>query len=68
MLEVVPRVQHQAKQELASGWVLVHYDPSLPITLAGDASAYGIGAVISHLMPDGSEHCVCSTYPFQKRA
>ena len=45
----------QAKRELASSRVLVHYDPTLPITLAGDASSYGIGAVISHLMPDGSE-------------
>ena len=45
----------QAKEELSSSQVLVHYDPALPLTLAGDASAYGIGAVISHIMPDGTE-------------
>ena len=43
------------KNVLVSSKVLVHYDPKLPISLAGDASAYGLGAVISHTLPDGSE-------------
>ena len=38
--------------------MLVHYNPNLPIRLAADASAYGIGAVISHVFPDGTERPV----------
>ena len=45
----------RAKELLASSEVLAHYDLKLPITLATDASAYGIGAVISHQMQDGEE-------------
>ena len=33
----------------------MHYDSTLPIKLSADALAYGIGAVISHKMPDGAE-------------
>ena len=44
-----------AKQSLASSRVLVHYDSTLPLKLAGGASEYGVGAVLSHLCPDGSE-------------
>ena len=45
-----------AKDKIISAGVLTHYDPTLPITLAADASAYGVGAVISHVFPDNSEH------------
>ena len=45
----------KAKEALVSSQVLIHYDPSLPIRLAADASAYGIGAVLSHVLDDGTE-------------
>ena len=38
-----------AKDQLVSADVLTHYNPDLPIRMAADASAYGIGAVISHV-------------------
>ncbi|XP_048578018.1 uncharacterized protein K02A2.6-like [Nematostella vectensis] len=44
-----------AKELLQSAKVLTHYDVNLPIKLACDASPYGIGAVISHVMPGGEE-------------
>ena len=43
---------------LLSSNALVHYNPSLPLKLAGDASTYGVGAVISHVMEDGSERAI----------
>ena len=45
----------RAKDQLRSSEVLIYYDTKLPIDLANDASAYGIGAVISHVLPDGTE-------------
>ena len=43
---------------LGSQQVLAHYDPSLPLSMATDASAYGVGAVISQQCQDGSERPV----------
>jgi len=51
----------EAKKLLVSAPVLAHFDPSLPIKLAGDASAYGIGAAISHVFPDGQERPITFT-------
>ena len=45
---------NQAKEKLISSKILVHYDPKLPIKVAADASAYGVGAVLSHVI-DGNE-------------
>ena len=45
----------QVKQQLVKAPVLEHYDPDKPLTLATDASPYGVGAVLSHVMSDGSE-------------
>lgn len=45
----------QLKLQLASTEVLAHYDMSLPLRLDCDASAYGVGAVLSHTFPDGTE-------------
>ena len=45
----------QLKEMLAQKTRLVHYDPTKPITLAADASSYGIGAVIYQCAPDGTD-------------
>nr|XP_039270990.1 uncharacterized protein K02A2.6-like [Styela clava] len=45
----------EAKKLMTSSTVLTHYDPSLTLKLASDASQYGLGAVMSHVMKDGSE-------------
>ncbi|XP_048257829.1 uncharacterized protein K02A2.6-like [Haliotis rufescens] len=48
----------KCKTMLSSESVLVHYDLNKPLTLACDASAYGVGCVLSHVMNDGTERPV----------
>ena len=45
----------EPKEILTSSKLLVLFDASLPLTLACDASVYGVGAVLAHRMPDGTE-------------
>ena len=44
-----------SKQQLRSETVLVHYDLDKKLILSCDASPYGVGAVLSHVMEYGSE-------------
>jgi hypothetical protein len=41
----------ESRQSLTSSKLLVHYDLSLPLRLAADVFAYGLRAIISHVMP-----------------
>ena len=43
------------KAQIASDLVLTHFDSALPVRVASDASPYGLGAVLSHVMPTGEE-------------
>lgn len=45
----------EAKMALSNSDALIHFDPTPPIQLACDASPYGVGAVVSHLLPSGEE-------------
>ena len=43
------------KRSLCESGFLMHFDSSLPVTVACDASPVGVRAVLSHIMPNGEE-------------
>ena len=49
------RAFETAKRVIGSVGVLVHYDPTRPLTVNCDASQYGIGAVLAHKSEDGTD-------------
>lgn len=46
---------NQIKTEITSPRFLIHFQPDLPVKLVCDASSYGVGAVLAHVMPDQTE-------------
>ena len=59
---------NKCKLAISGYQVLVHYDVKKPIQLACDASPYGVGAVISHIMTDGTERPVAFASRILKKA
>ena len=57
----------KSKDMLTSSNVLTHFNPDLPLTLAGDASQYGLGAVLSHCLPNGEEKPIAYMFQTQKQ-
>ena len=54
------KTEHQeaftkAKQLLCQDCMLTHYDVNKPLKLSSDASPYGLGACLVHIMPNGDE-------------
>ena len=52
---VEQRAYEKCKAGLSSDALLIHYDAKRDLRLACDASSYGLGAVISHVMDDGQK-------------
>ena len=56
--EAYDRAFVKSKKQLQDSPLLVHYDLKTSLRLACDASRYGVGAVISHVMENGEEKLI----------
>jgi hypothetical protein len=57
--ELCQRIFEEVKSTLSSSEVLATYDMSRPIGISCDASPVGLGAVLFHKYPDGTERPIC---------
>ena len=48
----------ESRINLSQAEALAHYDPSLPLFFAADASSMGVGAIIFHRYPDNTERAI----------
>ena len=53
--QVCEKSLREIKQHMQSDVVLAYFDPKLPPVLAVDASPYGVGTILGHKIPDGTE-------------
>ena len=56
--EVRWRWTDQEEKAFRASTLLVHFNPELDLVLMCDASSYGVGAVLAHRIPDGSERLI----------
>ena len=52
----------KGKQKLMESKFLTHYDLQRPVSLSCDASPYGVGDCLTHIMPDGEERPIAFAY------
>ena len=57
-MDETDKALNTAKRMVTSDQVLAHFHTDVPLKLVCDASPYGIGAVLSHIYPDGIEKLI----------